>query len=134
MIAYMMVFMGLPVYGGVIAMMAVGFLIPFVIGEYLSSAFEWYNEKVQAVYYSIPRDWMISSTEDLGDGTVMDHTTWLGDAIDFVFRYIVIPDSGFGMIVFVMFAYMVLEILFFAFLMIGRKRSGKRVPDIKQDF
>ena len=114
MIAWMMVFGGLPVYGGVLAMMMVGFLLPLFAGDYITSAFAWINSTAHHMPY---------------------HFTTMPDWLFDFFVSVDLPtEVTNSFVVFFLFAYMAFEILTFALIMLSMAKKGRRIPNIKQDF
>lgn len=112
MIAYLMIYGGLPVIHGVIGMMAVGFLTPIFIGEYIASAFAWLNSAMHQMSYSFP-----SSPDFL-------HSFYLWFNLP--------TEVEVELILGFMFTYMAIEILIFAVVLTRLAKKGRRIPKIKQ--
>lgn len=116
MIALMMIFAGLPVIHGVVAMMATGFLGGLFLQDTMISIFSVINDGLMWLFHAF--DYFIYS----GGEYYWSFANWFQ-----------LPERGGNeFVVWFMLIYMAVEILTFAIVLITMARRGSRIPNIKQ--
>lgn len=116
MIALMMIFAGLPVIHGVIAMMMVGFLGGLFLQDTMISVFSVINDGLMWLFHAF--DYFVFS----GGQTYWAFANWFQ-----------LPERGGNeFVVWFALIYMAFEIITFATILIVGVRRGRGVPNIKQ--
>lgn len=135
MIAFFMVFSGVPVYAGLFAMLAAGLLLAIVVQDYVAVVIHWINDATNWLYHMIPLSWTVERTEQLPGGYERDHYTWFGDIVNSVYHTIGgLPTEGNGLIVTIFALYLALELLSFIVCVVAFTRRKGRTPTIREDF
>lgn len=127
MVAFLVVFGGFPVLALPIASLAIGLILGISAQGFMSSLIQGFQYFVVWLFNSIPLSWTLSSTEELQDGTVMDHYTWFGEILNFIRELVfMIPSHGTEVIATSIFGYFIFELLaFFLMVKIAVRKKGR---------
>lgn len=129
MIALMM-YAGLPVVPGMIAMMPIGLLLGLYASDYLLPIYSMFNKGINYLLHELPYAYLYQPPDESG----LMKQSGLGDVLIPLENALTIPTYGNALVGFTIFFYVAAELLLFAYLMIGLANAGKRVPKVKQGF